>query len=462
MADGEHQFEFNSDYPPEGTPVRTRREFNPPRIEPCDTFTTFVLYDGQPMRATNVVLPRARPVRSQADARGSRSQQRGGNDDDDSDSDWGDDDTDSDDDDDEGGNGSGALLSESRYAFWPLRCIKGAIYGNVYSGIILVRSERNVTTPDGDPVRWEATNKKCAIKKYVRRQIAENHGSAENPYSEIAAMQFLDGYRQNLLREEQMVEGRVLEGEEYLDRIEAGMYQSNVMLPLGVYYDNTNIYNIMPYVDGGELFDVLDNRQRFTEPEARYYMLQIMNGVETLQRAGICHRDMSLENLMTDKEGRALIIDMGMSIKIPYVDDDDRQNTNNNFEDHRQRQRCFIRADRACGKPYYMSPEIRRNRLPFDGHAVDVWALGPILFLMVAGFPPFEIADNADERFYYLSNGYFAQTVRSWNIGLSADLIDLLQRMFFIDPRDRLSLAQVRAHPWFQGEVAPPPPPEGN
>ncbi len=105
-----------------------------------------------------------------------------------------------------------------------------------------------------------------------------------------------------------------------------------------------------------------------------------------------------------------------------------------------------------------MSPEVRTNRQPFDGHAVDVWALGPILFLMVAGFPPFEIADNADERFYYLSNGYFAQTVQGWNIGLSADLVDLLQRMFFRDPRDRLSLAQVRAHPWFQGEVAMPPP----
>lgn len=104
-----------------------------------------------------------------------------------------------------------------------------------------------------------------------------------------------------------------------------------------------------------------------------------------------------------------------------------------------------------------MSPEIRKNREKFDGYAIDMWALGPILFLMVAGFPPWEIADNSDERFYYFSNGYFAQTVASWNLELSADLIDLLQRMFFINPTDRLSIEQVRAHPWMQGATVPPP-----
>ena len=65
-----------------------------------------------------------------------------------------------------------------------------------------------------------------------------------------------------------------------------------------------------------------------------------------------------------------------------------------------------------------MSPEIRSNRSKFDGHAVDVWALGPILFLMVAGFPPFEIADLSDERFYHFSRGYFQQIVTNWNLGL--------------------------------------------
>ena len=106
-----------------------------------------------------------------------------------------------------------------------------------------------------------------------------------------------------------------------------------------------------------------------------------------------------------------------------------------------------------------MSPEIRWGEQYFDGHAVDVWALGPILFLMTTGFPPFEIADKSDERFQYFTSGYLRDVVRNWNLGLSADLIDLLQRMMWVDARKRLSLDQIRAHPWMQGPMAPPPRP---
>lgn len=110
-------------------------------------------------------------------------------------------------------------------------------------------------------------------------------------------------------------------------------------------------------------------------------------------------------------------------------------------------------------QPYYMSHEVRDGRRAFDGYAVDMWAAGPLLFLMAAGFSPWEQASMADERFQRFSAGQFAQIARHWNLGLSEDLMDLLQRMFWLDPRHRLSLEQVRAHPWMNGPVTPPPPP---
>jgi serine/threonine protein kinase len=97
-----------------------------------------------------------------------------------------------------------------------------------------------------------------------------------------------------------------------------------------------------------------------------------------------------------------------------------------------------------------MSPEIAINKVPFDGHAVDMWATGVILFLMLTGFPPWERPMPTDERFRYMSNGYLVQMLTEWQVGLSADAMDLLQRMFWIDPTDRLSLEQVWAHPWMQ------------
>lgn len=447
------QFVTNTDYPPPEREIRPRKDHVPPRIDPSDRFDTNILCGGQ-FQLGQVIVPQPRSLRRRDSPKGNKggtTPQKGRDDGEESDSSYSSSDSDSDDE-------EGLPMQEAEHAFWSQRVIKSAIYGNVQSGIILKRCSPPLRTPSGEAVNWVATDELCAIKQYSRGLIQEAPNSAENPYGEISAMQLLSNYQQYHLQ--QRLDGeRELQEEDILRNAQESMGQTNVMMPLRMLYDNSNIYCIMPYVNGGELFDVLDSRQKFSEEEARYWMIQILNGVETLQKAGICHRDMSLENLLTSNDGTALIIDLGMCLRIPYADDDTEEGrlARNNCVDHRQRPRCLIRRDRACGKPYYMSPEIRRNRDAFDGHAVDMWALGPILFLMVAGFPPWEIADPADERFYYFSNGFFGQTITTWNLGLSADLIDILQRMFFVNPRDRMSLEQVRAHPWMDGPTAPPP-----
>jgi serine/threonine protein kinase len=199
---------------------------------------------------------------------------------------------------------------------------------------------------------------------------------------------------------------------------------------------------------------------------------------------------MSLENLLVHKDG-ALIIDLGMCLLIPFedipptttssltasfndmhmnggsVDNNIHQKQQLSFANGaqqlqplisgRQRQRYLIRPQGTCGKWIYMSPEIYQNQQPFDGYAVDMWAAGVILFLMLTGFPPWERACQTDERFHYMTAGYLVQMLTEWEIGLSSDAMDLLQRMLFIDPKDRLSLDQVRAHPWMvNGRQAAP------
>ena len=179
---------------------------------------------------------------------------------------------------------------------------------------------------------------------------------------------------------------------------------------------------------------------------------------------GICHRDMSLENLLVHKDG-ALIIDMGMCLLVPFDDSSTNaaavtaslqamtMNGPNGgpvtpLVSGRARPRYLVRPQGTCGKWIYMSPEIYQNSQPFDAFAVDMWAAGVILFLMLTGFPPWERACPTDERFHYMTAGYLVQMLTEWEIGLSSDSMDLLQRMLFLDPKDRLSLDQVRAHPW--------------
>jgi serine/threonine protein kinase len=180
---------------------------------------------------------------------------------------------------------------------------------------------------------------------------------------------------------------------------------------------------------------------------------------------------MSLENLLVHESG-ALIIDMGMCLRVPLLEDLSRSMqtmglTNGDSAplasadstppaSAKNCGRHMIRPQGTCGKWIYMSPEILKSKEPFDGFAIDMWAAGVILFLMLTGFPPWERACPTDERFKYMTAGYLVQMLTEWELGLSSDVMDLLQRMLFLDPKDRLSLEQVRAHPWMLGASAAP------
>jgi serine/threonine protein kinase len=157
---------------------------------------------------------------------------------------------------------------------------------------------------------------------------------------------------------------------------------------------------------------------------------------------GLCHRDLSLENLMVN-DTAALVIDFGMCFRVPYAPQSALQNapTTNN-------QRLLTTPAGTMGKWHYMSPEIVRNKDPFDGFAIDLWAAGVILFLMLTGFPPWEKADDTDDRFKYMSRGYMVQLLSEWNLGLSSEAMELLQAMLYKDPQRRFSLRQVLQHPW--------------
>ena len=94
-----------------------------------------------------------------------------------------------------------------------------------------------------------------------------------------------------------------------------------------------------------------------------------------------------------------------------------------------------------------MSPEIRYSH-PFDGHAVDLWAVGVILFMMLTGGQPWDRADLTDGEFRNISQGNLAEHLINYNLDLSDEAVDLMQRMFKLYPRERLSINQIRAHPW--------------
>lgn len=144
-----------------------------------------------------------------------------------------------------------------------------------------------------------------------------------------------------------------------------------------------------------------------------------------------------------------------MCLRVPYSDPLNRGATTDVISGSGLRR--LIVPQGTCGKHNYMSPEIFANREPFDGFAIDVWAAGVILYIMLTGFPPYDQAMETDPRFEAIISGNLVSQLKEWDVNLSSEAGHLLQSMLVLDPRNRMTLAQVRNHPWVvEGETRGP------
>ena len=174
---------------------------------------------------------------------------------------------------------------------------------------------------------------------------------------------------------------------------------------------------------------------------------------------GVCHRDMSLENILVDEYKTSIVIDLGMCLRVPYASDD-----GGSADVSSGNLRLLMRPLIPCGKPNYISPEVLKSEDDFDGFAIDLWAAGVILFIMLVGLPPWEFAREEDPRYRMVTKGGLNRMLQSWNRQVSAPAADLLQKMMMENPRERLSLCEVKDHHWVldeDGSFQPPTSQEG-
>lgn len=177
-----------------------------------------------------------------------------------------------------------------------------------------------------------------------------------------------------------------------------------------------------------------------------YHLL--FQGIQSLHQAGVCHRDLSLENVLIHG-GSCHIIDMGMSLRTP----------NKPLSSSTDSHPILMPPQGTCGKFFYMAPEIYDNREAFDGFAIDVWSAGAMLFMMLTGAPAFEKPTASDPCFEWIMNGRLSEMIDAWNKQLSPEAISLLEGMLCVNANSRLTLDQVMKHPWVTGEHDVPPPP---
>ena len=287
---------------------------------------------------------------------------------------------------------------------------------------------------EGDIV-YLRTSRRVAVKVHYADNIDRfRDRRKENPNQEIAALQMLGAEPMHVLgAQEVLVDGR-------------------------------NIYVVMHCCDGGDFFDLLETVQDrndhpagtpgMTEGEARFWFRQIIEGAAFLHSKGICHHDLSPENVMID--GReAFVIDLGMSLRVPYQDPQNEERVTSVQNSNAGTPRCLIRPQGPYGKSPYMSPEVYLSKRPFDGVAVDIWSAGIILFRMITGSSSYEIPHKLDHLFVFMTQR-LRQLLADWNVNVSEAGLQLLEGMLQTDPRLRLTLEEVRQHAWFDGPDEPP------
>lgn len=186
----------------------------------------------------------------------------------------------------------------------------------------------------------------------------------------------------------------------------------------------TDIFMVMEYVSGGELFDYIVKHGKLKEPEARRFFQQIISGVDYCHRHMVVHRDLKPENLLLDSNLNVKIADFGLS---------------NMMHDGE-----FLRT--SCGSPNYAAPEVISGKL-YAGPEVDIWSCGVILYALLCGTLPFD-DEHVPTLFRKIKSGIFA--VPDY---LNKEVVSLLCMMLQVDPLKRATIAQIREHDWFQKDL---------
>ncbi|KAJ9146460.1 hypothetical protein P3X46_028725 [Hevea brasiliensis] len=190
----------------------------------------------------------------------------------------------------------------------------------------------------------------------------------------------------------------------------------------------THLAIVMEYAAGGELFERICNTGRFSEDEARFFFQQLISGVSYCHSMQICHRDLKLENTLLDGSiaPRVKICDFGYSKSAVF---------------HSQ-------PKSTVGTPAYIAPEVLSKK-EYDGKIADVWSCGVTLYVMLVGAYPYEDPDDPKNLRKTIGRILSVRYTIPDYVRVSMECRHLLSRIFVANPEKRITIPEIKNHPWF-------------
>lgn len=194
-----------------------------------------------------------------------------------------------------------------------------------------------------------------------------------------------------------------------------------IVLLLGTFQDNENLYMVEEFVQGGDLNRLLREKRVFDLDFARFLVAEILCGLDHLHLRGVIYRALKPENILIDCEGHVKLVDFGMAKKLKDGE----------------------RAVTLCGTPDYLAPEVILGE--GHGEATDLWSLGIFLFEVLVGKPPF--MENSIPALYHKILNFDQEFPKSINPVAE----DLINSLLIKDQSERITIRHTKKHGFFHG-----------
>jgi len=198
------------------------------------------------------------------------------------------------------------------------------------------------------------------------------------------------------------------------------LHHPNIISLLEVIPTETEIYMVLEYCEGGELYDFLVERGRLRENLARKMFGQLCRAVKYCHDRRVVHRDLKLENILLDAHNNIKLGDFGFT------------------------RECESKKllETICGSTGYSAPEMLLAK-KYSGLEVDIWSLGVILYTLLCGALPFDDDDENEMKHKIIKGEYEMEEF------LSNEAKDLIRSILQLEPSERPTLKQILQHTWF-------------